>query len=74
MSVNRELWTSEFTETGHPGWPCPTCRTGSLHLRPDTLAKQETSDSHLDEERGDIDAYKCGSHVSSGAGIRTAVK
>ncbi len=58
MSVNRELWTSEFTETGHPGWPCPTCRTGSLHLRPDTLAKQETSDSHLDEERGDIDAYK----------------
>jgi hypothetical protein len=58
MPVLREFWSAEFSEKGHPGWPCPTCGTGSLRIKADTLAKAETSDSYLNEREGHIKTYK----------------
>ncbi|MGL4553892.1 MAG: DUF4145 domain-containing protein [Gemmataceae bacterium] len=58
MVVNRELWRADFSESGHPGWPCPTCDTGSLRLQPQTLARADTADSSLNEREGQIETYK----------------
>lgn len=58
MAVNREMWQSEFSEKGHPGWPCPKCGTGSLKFKVETMAKAETADSFLDEREGKIKTYK----------------
>lgn len=58
MSVNRELWTGDFSAKGHPGWPCPKCATGSLRRKDGTLARADTAGSYLNEREGEIDTYK----------------
>lgn len=42
MPVDRRLWKLSLAETYAPKWPCPTCSSGTLGLKRDTLHYEVT--------------------------------
>lgn len=46
MAMNEVMWSGSYEEARFPPWPCPACGRHSLHLKGDSLAREETKDSH----------------------------
>ncbi len=52
MTIDRGVWTAEFTAHSTPRWPCPACGSGRLKVRPDSLQESETATSSAQHEHG----------------------
>ncbi len=81
--MNRPIWKQPITEHSAPGWPCPSCGSGTLRLDRSSLRFHETNESKkMDRSEcfpGDIcfgftawvqcDQKRCSEHASvSGTG------
>lgn len=58
MAVDRNLWSAGLKKAYAPGWPCPSCRNGTLRLIPNSLRWFETAESqlrHMDEDFSPFD-------------------
>lgn len=45
MPINRKLYTQTHGENYIPAWPCPSCKTGHLLIKPNALRRAETKAS-----------------------------
>lgn len=55
MASNRELWPETFASDSFPSLPCPSCRSGRLELRGETLTITRLGSAHREHLRRGYD-------------------
>src|ERR1700753_1203485 len=41
MTMERDIWITQFSEEAIPAFPCPQCKRGAVHLDTKTFRKEE---------------------------------